>query len=112
MYSAGSQTITEDGKAVKVPLLQWSFTIANGNKGNMNVSNTLIDTEAIAKERAMSEFLKHSYKLREINLNTYRTDFKKNDVVKVRGLNYLVKGITTTVTSVAMVTTLRMVRYE
>ena len=112
MYEVTSETITEDYKAAEVPLNEWKFNITNGNTGTVIISDPLLDTVAAATERAKSEFLKNSYKVREIRFTTYRTDFTKNMTINVKGLPYLVKGITTAVDSKSVKTNIRAVRYE
>ena len=112
MYTINSQALTEEGKSSLVPLKQWRFNLANGNTGALTITDVLLDTEEAAKERALSEFLKNGHQLKELKFSTYRTDFKKNDTVNIRGLNYLVKGITTLVTEKSVVSNVRVVRYD
>ena len=112
MYTGSSQTITEEGKASSVPLKQWKFTLSNGRDGTMTVSDQLLDNAVVAEERAMSEFLKNGYRMREIQFSTYRTDLRKNDCINVRGVNYLIKGKSTQINDVSMVTTVKAVRYD
>ena len=112
MFTINSQTISEDYKAEQVPLLQWKFQIENENTGSMIVSDPLLDTLASATERANAEFLKNSYKIREVNFSTYRTDITKNMVISVRGLDYLVRSIMTSKDEVGIKTRIRGERYE
>jgi len=112
MYKGTSQTITEEGKAKSVPLKQWKFNLANGKDGTMTVSDQLLDNATAAEERAKSEFLKNGYKMQEVQFSTHRTDLRKNDSIKVRGVNYLIKGKSTQINSVSMITTIRAVRYD
>lgn len=112
MYQAVSQTITEDYKASEAPFLEWKFQIDNGNIGQLNISDQLLDTEALATERAKSEFLKNSYKRNEVTFSTYRTDMNKNDTINIYGIPYLVKSITTQIDGVTMKTKIKAVRYE
>ena len=112
MYQVISQTITEDYKDSEVALEEWKFNITNGNTGEVTIIDPLLDTYALALERAKSEFLKKSYRLKEVKFNTYRTDFTKNMTINVRGLPYLVKSITTTIDKTTLKTTIKGVRYE
>ena len=112
MYTVSSQTITEDYKAEETPLSEWKFQIDNGNVGEKTISDVLLDTEALAQERAKSEFLKNSYKLNEVTFSTYRTDFAKNDTINVYGIPYLVKSITTSIDKVAIKTKIKAIRYD
>lgn len=112
MFQIQSQTITEDLKASTVPVLEWKFQIANGNTGETKISDPLLDTEARAEERAKSEFLKSSYRLKEITFATYRTDLTKNMIINVLGIPYLVKSLTTTITQISIKTNIRAIRYE
>ena len=112
MYEVNSQTITEDYKAEVTPLKEWKFQITNGNVGELNISEPLIDTEALATERARSEFLKNSYKLNEIRFSTFLTNIVKNMTINVYGIPYIVKSISTQIDSVSIKTTVRAIRYE
>lgn len=112
MYTATSQTITEETKAENTPLTQWKFNITNGNTGEIIISDPLLDTLTAATQRANSEFLKNAYKLKEINFTTWRTDLVKNMVINVRGLPYLVKSLRTVVNETSIKTAVRGVRYE
>ena len=112
MYEVISQTISEDNKALEVPLEEWKFNISNGNTGEITISDPLLDTYALALERAKSEFLKQSYRIREVKFSTHRTDFTKNMTINIGGLPYLVKALNTTITSSTIKTTIRAIRYE
>ncbi len=112
MYKVSSQTITEDYKASSVPLQEWKFQIENGNTGEAIISDQLLDTETLATERAKSEFLKSSYKLKEIRFSTYRTDIVLNMVINIYGSPYLVKSVVTPIDPVSIRTSVRAVRYE
>lgn len=112
MFTVYSQTMTEDFKADAVPLLEWKFNIPNGNTAEMIVSDPLLDTFSAAQERAKSEFLKNSYRLREVKFSTYRTDFSLNDTINIEGLPYLVKSLTTSIDKTMIKTTVRAIRYE
>lgn len=112
MYTVTSQTISEDYKAESTPLGEWKFQIENGNTGEMNISDPLLDSEALAQERAKSEFLKNSYKLNEVRFATHRTDLIKNQTISVYGLPYLVKSISTVVTALSVRANIRAVRYS
>lgn len=112
MYEANSETITENYKATEVPLQEWKFQITNGNDGVIIISDPLLDNLTAATERAKSEFLKNSYKVREIRFTTYRTDFTKNQTINVQGLPYLIKGITTQADDKSIKTSIRAIRYE
>ncbi len=112
MYEVTSQQITEDYKAESTPLGEWKFQIENGNTGEMNISDPLLESEALAQERAMSEFLKNSYKLNEVRFSTHLTNLVKNQVINIYGLPYLVKSISTVVTSLSIKTNIRAVRYS
>jgi len=112
MFQVNSFTISELQKAANVDLIEYKFQISNGNTGEVIISDPLLDTFALAQERAKSEFLKQSYELGEVRFSTYLTDFVLNQVIKVKGLNYLIKGLTTTVTKTAIKTNVRAIRYN
>lgn len=112
MITVRSSQITEEEKRDSVPPLQWKFIINNGNKEELTVSDAFLDTEAAAKERALSEFIKNAYKTREINFKTLRTDLFINKTINVRGLPYLVKSVDIVVSNVSMYSNIKAVRYE
>jgi len=112
MYTANSESITEDSKAKNTTSLQWKFNVDNGNTGEMTITDPLLDTVAAATERAKSEFLKNAYRLKEITFVTHRTDIVKNMIINVKGLPYLVKSMSTTITPTAIKTRVRGARYE
>jgi len=90
----------------------YKFELTNGNIGEMNIEEELIDSEAIARERAMSEFLKNGYKKRQNSFKTYRTDIKLNSVIKIEGVGYVVKSIKYDWDAVKCIATVTGVRYE
>lgn len=112
MFEAQSQTISDAYKSQQVPVKRWKFQLENGNMNSMTISDPLLESETLASERAKSEFLKNGHKLSEISFNTYRTDLTKNMIIMVRGLKYLIKGISTSQTDRSILTTIRGVRYE
>ena len=112
MYEVKSSTMSEEYKANEVPLKEWKFRISNGNTAEMIISDQLLDTINSATERAKSEFLKNSYKLREVRFSTHLTNFTKNMVINIQGLPYLVKSIGTVVNMKSMKITVRAIRYE
>ena len=112
MYEVTSQTVSEDYKAENTPSEEWKFQISNGNTGEMNISDVLLDTKALAEERAKSEFLKNSYKLQEIRFGTPRTDLYKNMTINVYGIPYLIKSVSTAINAKSIKTSIRAVRYE
>ena len=111
MYEINSATISEAYKADEVPHEEWKFQIENGNTGSMIISDPLLDSLALATERSNSEFLKNSYKIKEVKFTTYRTDITKNMTINVGGLPYLVKSIHTSIDSKSVKTTVRAIRY-
>ncbi len=92
--------------------LLWQFEIRNGNEGVMSITDPLLDTEARAEERAMSEFLKNSFAHNPVNFSTYVTTHILNKIIKVGGLNYLVKGLTISIDKVKVVVKVQGVRYD
>ena len=112
MFKVYSQSITDDYKVTQVPYEQWKFQIENGNTGSMLVSDPLLENEAQATERAMAEFINNSYKIREVKFTTYRTDITKNMIILVKGVDYIVKGITTTIDAVGIKSLIKAERYE
>jgi hypothetical protein len=111
MYEIESQTVTEGYKQSNVPVRRWTFQINNGNTGETNISDPLLDTEERAAERAKSEFLKNSYSLHEVRFKTYITNLKLNQIVRIKGVPYIVKNIDITVDNQHKAD-VRAVRYE
>ena len=112
MYNVSSQTITDDYKVEETPLTEWKFQIDNGNVGEKTISDVLLETEALAEERAQSEFLKNSYKLNEVTFSTYLTNIVLNQVINIYGVPYIVKSLNTRVDEVSIKTKIRAIRYE
>ncbi|WP_297525114.1 hypothetical protein [Sulfurovum sp.] len=71
----------------------WEFNILNGNTGIMQITDPLLDTEARAEQRAMSEFLKNSYANNAFRFNTSRTALALNQIINIDGVPYLVKSL-------------------
>jgi len=90
----------------------WRFRLENGNTSEMSVSDPLLDTEARARERAKSEFLKNGYAKNVITFKTHRTNIKMNDAIKLGGIVYLVKGISASIDSTSIISTIKAVRYD
>ena len=112
MYTVNSGTVSETDKSKSVPMKEWQFQITNGNTKEVVINDPLLDYEAIAEERAMSEFLKGSYRLKQVSFSTHVNGLVLNDVINVRGLPYLVKSIRTSIDKVHVINTIRAARYE
>ena len=112
MYEVTSQTITDEYKAEEVPALEWKFHIDNGNVGELTISDVLLDTEALATERAKSEFLKNSHELNEVRFSTHKTNFVLNMTINVYGIMYLIKSLRTVINDVSIKTQVRAIRYD
>ena len=111
MYEVNSQTITEDYKAKETPLSEWKFKIDNGNVGEKTISDALLDSQVLAEERAKSEFLKNSHKLKEVTFTTPLTNLVKNGTINIYGIPYIVKSLSTKVNEVSIKTAVKAVRY-
>lgn len=92
--------------------LQWQFEIDNGNTGVKIITDPLLDTEERAEERAMAELLRNSFATNSLNYSTHITKHILNKVIRVGGLNYIIRNITTTVESVKIVVKIGGVRYD
>ena len=90
----------------------WVFEIVGDNTGVINVVDPLLDSVALAKERAESEFLKSSYSINDINFSTHRSDMVLNQLINLEGINYLVKDISYTIDDVSIVANIRARRYN
>lgn len=91
---------------------QWSFSIDNGNIGEMSIVDPLLDTEARAEERANSEFLKNGYTPTQITFQTYLTNLLLNQIIIVGGTAYMIKTISIMTDKVKTVNTITAVRYD
>ena len=112
MFQVNSYTISEEQKSQGVNSIEHKFQIDNGNTGAIIISDPLLDNFAVAQERAKSEFLKQSYAIGETRFSTYRTDLILNQVIMVKGVNYLIKSLSTITSKTAIKTNVRAVRYE
>ena len=112
MYEVSSQTITEDYKAEQTPLSEFKFQIGNGNVGEKTISDVLLDTYALAEERAKSEFLKNSYELNTITFTTHLTNLTNNQTINVYGIPYIIKSLHYTINAVSIKATVKAVRYD
>lgn len=101
-----------DSTASAGEVIEFEFVLENGMDGVISVSDELLDTQESAEERAKSEFLQNSYKKKEVQFDTYRTDLEKNDIIIVEGLKFIIKNIQVIIDKVAMVSTIRAIRYE
>ncbi len=92
--------------------LIWKFDIRNNNTGVMNISSPLLNTKEKAEEAAMAAFLKNSFAINPVDFSTWVTDYYLNKVIKVGGLNYLIKSITTAGDDTKIVTAISGERYD
>lgn len=112
MYTINSETMTEEYKAENTTQFILKFSIDNGNTGELTVSDPLLDSVERATERAKSEFIKNSYRLKEIGFVTHRTDITKNMIINVHGVPYIVKSISTAIDDKTIKSRIKAVRYE
>ncbi len=89
----------------------WTFEIAKDLTGTLRIQDQLLNTSTKAKERAMSEMLKNSYTMAGFSFKTYLTDLSINDIVKIKGVNYLVKNISTGIGK-EMISEIGVIRYD
>ncbi len=92
--------------------LLWEFDLQNNNTAKMAISDELLDTQERAEERAMSEFLKNAFAQNSISFKTSLTWLVLNQVIKVGGLNYIIKGISPMINDRSILVTIRAVRYD
>lgn len=90
----------------------WEFNILNGNTGVMQITDPLLDTEARAEQRAMSEFLKNSYANNAFSFRTSRTDLELNQTINLDGVPYLVKSLSYSIDNKKISTTVGVLRYD
>lgn len=112
MFTINSETMTDEYISDTITVEQWKYNITNGNTGEIVISDPLLDSVERATERAKSEFLKNSYRLKQITFTTQRTDIVKNMIINVQGVPYLVKSISTVITKTAIKSKIRGIRYE
>ncbi len=92
--------------------LLWEFDLQNNNTAKMAITDELLDTQERAEERAMSEFLKNAFAQNSITFKTSLTWLVLNQVIKVGGLNYIIKSISPTMDASSMLVTIQAVRYD
>lgn len=112
MYTAESQTVSEEYKAENTQQFIRRYHLDGGNEREMTISDPLLDNDAAAEQRAKAEFLKNGYKLRPITFTTHLTDVLINDIVNVRGLPYVAKSINVTYNGYGFESRIKAVRYE
>ncbi len=92
--------------------LLWEFDIQNNNTAKMSITDVLLDTQERAEERAMSEFLKNAFAQNAITFKTSLTWLVLNQVIKVGGLNYIIKSISPMINDNSMLVSINAVRYD
>ena len=88
------------------------FEITRDGTGTLTNSNELLNTKERAEEYAKAMFIVHAFITSVITFTTYLTDINLNDIVKIRGLNYFVIGITTNVDNVKIQSSITCERYD
>lgn len=106
-YSSDISKMNKDADNV-----EFEFIRETGYSGSMSISDELLDTEARAKVRAESEFLRNSYRKKEVVFKTHLTNLNINDVIEVDGLPYLVKRVGILINQKSIVCEILGVRYE
>jgi len=99
------ENVKEDG-------IVFQFDINNGNTGVMNISNVLLDSHDKAEEASMAAFLHNSFAINPVDFSTYITNHFLNKVIKVGGLNYLIKSIDTSGNDTLISVNIRGERYD
>ena len=89
----------------------WRFKLQGENTGEATISDPLLDTIDKARERAESEFLKRGYAQISTSFKTYRSDLRINDAIKINGVQWLVKSISSSVDTATTVFTAGVKRY-
>lgn len=110
MYSATSSTISLD--ATTIDHFESIFQIENGSDQQLEILDIFINDDAVASQRASSEFLKNSYKDRWVSIVTYRTDIDLTDEVLLAGLPFIVKSVNVAEKGASIQTTIKGLRYE
>ncbi len=92
--------------------LSWEFDLNNTNTARMTIINELLDTKERAEERAMSGFLKNAFAQNTISFRTSITSLVLNQVIRVEGLNYIIKSISPMINDRSMIVSIQAVRYD
>jgi len=92
--------------------MTWVFELNNGQYGSKEITDALISNEDIARQRANAEFLDGGYRKRFLSMTTFRTDISVGEVVRVRGLCYLVTSVNTKYGGGMLLSDVSAVRYE
>lgn len=90
----------------------WEFHLNNGQNGRKEITDKLIDSELVARQRANAEFIDGGYKKRFMHFSTHRTDVNTGDVVRVGGMTYLVTSVKTAYRTGMLIADVSGVRYE
>ena len=100
----------------------FSFSYGDSQK-ILNISEPLLNTETLARLRAISEFIKQGMKKQTVTFTMFFVDLHINDILKLsvperripRELNkdrFIVKKVTHNITSNSITTTLEVERYD
>lgn len=91
---------------------EFEFKLDNGKEGIITVSDPLLDSSERAEARAKSELLQNGYRKKEISFTTYRTDIGLNNIIKIKGILYIVKNLITYINNSSIKTQVVALRYE
>lgn len=112
MNKATSTTIKNDTPQNPDNIYQTVFILENGNNGEKTITSPFLDNDAIAGQKAKSEFLQYGYKKRKILFSTYITNFSLNIDIKILGVNILLKSINIKGDAISIESSIGGVRYE
>lgn len=113
MYKVSSTTASEETKAKQgADIFRRRYHNDNGKTGEITISDPLLDNDAVALQRAKSEFLKHGYRQKVIEYTTHDLEYWVNMLINVDGKWYIVKNLTFTVQDGLSKTRVKAIRYE
>ncbi len=99
---------TQDIKNIKA----WRFVAPNGNAGEATITDSLLDTQWRAQERAEAELLENGYILNSFSFSTWRTDLEMLQIINIGGVPYKIIGMPANVDMKKLVFSITVKRYD
>ena len=90
----------------------FKFDLLNGSDKEVVIYGDFFDDEAVAKERAIAEFVENSFVAKQVTFNTYLTNIYVGMHIEYLGLIYKVVDVGIAVDKVKIISTVTGARYE
>ena len=89
------------------------FTHTSTGTEQIIIKDNLLSDAIVAEARAKAEFLKGGYTERWIDIRSiYISGLKQNDIIKFKGINWIIKEISFDFKAPELIQTIKGVRYE